>query len=513
MLDLQQRDEGARVEIDRLRLDRGSLGYDDEREKTHIRAELSSLDTQSSTGGVGFSARGQYKGLPITAHGSGGPVLALRDERTPYPLNLELSIGQTGVKAAGSITSLQKFSALDLRLDLRGRNLGELYPLLGVALPDTPPYVTSGHMVHSGRSWRYENFSGRIGHSDLAGTVQVETGGKRPAMQAQLVSRVLDLADLGPLIGAHASKGPHPAGSAPAAGHVLPDIPFTPGRWGSVDADVSLKAASIRRARQLPLEDFTTHLTLRDAVLKLDPLDFGIAGAHLAAVISLDGRQDPIQAHARVKVKKLRLSRLFPAFESGKAGIGEINGEFDLAGVGDSVGRMLASANGSVGLVVSDGRISRLMMEEVGLHLWEVLTLKVTGDKLVKLRCGVANFGVRQGVLRAEALVVDTEVTTLVVTGNINLASETLDLTLNQKTKITSPLALKSPIHVGGSLARPTVEVRKGPMLARGLGAIGLGIVYPLSALLPLIDAGPGHDSDCAQLVREASAPAAKNAH
>jgi len=33
----------------------------------------------------------------------------------------------------------------------------------------------------------------------------------------------------------------------------------------------------------------------------------------------------------------------------------------------------------------------------------------------------------------------------------------------------------------------------------RALGALALGAINPLLALIPLIDAGPGEDSDCAQ--------------
>ena len=165
---------------------------------------------------------------------------------------------------------------------------------------------------------------------------------------------------------------------------------------------------------------------------------------------------------------------------------------------------MLATANGKVGLVVANGEISRLMMEKVGLHIWEILELKLTGDKLIKLHCGVANFDVKAGVMHADALVLDTAVTTIIGTGTIDLGQEKLDLTLNQKTKNTSPLALRSPIHVRGNLAKPDVEVDKGRVAARGLGAIALGLVNPLLALLPLIDAGPGKDSDCAQLVQDA---------
>ena len=525
LLDLNQQDEQARIRIDRLMLDNGRLGYDDAGQKTSIRSELSTglstLNTQPAGAGLTFTAQGQYKGMPLKARGNGGPVLGLRDESTPYPLKADLTVGHTGVKVDGTITSLLKFSAMDMRLALRGESLAQLFPLLGIAFPETRAYVTNGHIVHSERTWRYEKFSGRIGDSDIAGTFQIDTGGKRPAMKADLVSKLLDFADLGPLIGARpgsvqAAKqaAPPPSQTAapitaqvrPAQARVLPDIPFKTDRWDSVDAEVTLKASTIRRAKELPLEDLVTHLSLRDSVLTLDPLNFGAAGGHLNAVISLDGRKDPIQAHAQVRARKILIAKLFPTVELSKTSIGQVNGEFDLAGKGNSVGRMLASSNGKAGLVVAGGEISKLMMEKVGLHLWEILELKVTGDKLVKLRCGVADFDVKEGIMHTDALIFDTEVTTIVGTGSIDLGQEKLDLTLNQKTKNTSPVALRSPIYIRGSFAKPDVEVDKGRVAVRALGAIALGIVNPLLALIPLIDAGPGKDSDCGQLVRDARA-------
>lgn len=512
LLDVNQQDEQARIRIDRLTLDHGRLGYDDPAQKTSIRSELSTSYTQPAGAGVTFTAQGQYKSLPLKARGNGGPVLGLRDETTPYPLKVDLTVGHTGVKVDGTITSLLKFTAMDMRLGLRGDSLAQLFPLLGIAFPETRAYVTSGHIVHGGRTWRYEKFSGRIGDSDIAGTFEVETGGKRPAVKADLVSKLLDFADLGPLIGARpgsvqAAKQAAPPPSqapTPALARLLPDMPFKTERWDSVDAEVTLRAKTIRRAKELPLDDLVAHLSLRDSVLTLDPLNFGVAGGHLNSVISLDGRKDPIEAHAQVRARKMLIAKLFPTVELSKTSIGLVNGEFDLAGTGNSVGRMLATANGKLGLVVANGEISKMMMEKVGLHLWEILVLNVTGDKLVKLRCGVADFSVKNGVMQADALIVDTEVTTVFGTGSIDLGQEQLDLTLNQKTKNTSPVALRSPIYVRGSFARPAVEVDKGRIAARALGAVALGIVNPLLTLIPLIDAGPGKDSDCGQLVRDA---------
>ena len=506
LLDRKQQDESARIRIDRLRLDQGTLGYDDVARNTRIRAELSTADTQPGKAELAFTAQGEYKGLPFKAQGHGGPVLGLRDETTPYPIKTVLTVGRTVVQAEGSITSLLKLTAMDMQVDLRGDSLAQLYPLLGIAFPETRAYATHGHVVHGKQQWRYEKFSGRIGASDIAGTFQIETGGKRPAMQGDLVSDLFDVADLGALIGVRPGKVQAMQKATTASERVLPDLPFKTERWGSVNAEVTLHARTFRHARTLPLENLVTHLSLRDSVLTLDPLDFGLADGLLKVTISLDGRRAPIQAHTRIKARKIQIARLFPTIKLNQNSIGQINGVLELKGRGNSVRSMLASADGKVGLAVARGEISQLMLEKAGIHLWEMLQLKVSGDKLVKLRCGVADFDVKQGVMQANALVVDTEVTTLFGTGSIDLGQEKLDLTFRQKTKNTSPLSLRSPIHISGSFARPEVNVDKAQMTARALGAIALGMLNPVLALIPLIDTGPGSDSDCAQLVRDARA-------
>ena len=520
LLDIDQRDEEARIHIDRLALNQGTLGFEDPARKTSIRSQLSTQTQQgkeSQDAAVAFEAQGQYKGLALKASGTGGPVLALRYEDTPYDLKVVATVGKTSLEADGQVTSLLKFSAVDMNLKLRGDSLAQLFPLLGIAAPVTRAYTTAGHLVHSANIWRYDNFSGRFGASDIAGVLQVETGGKRTSLTADLVSKQLDFEDLGPLIGAKPGSVdaarlmavPSPAidqnknggAGTPLKARVLPNVPFQTDRWGSMDADVKLNAKSIRRARELPLENLQAHLTLRDSVLTLDPIDFAMAGGHLSAVISLDGRKQPIQAHARVKARKIQLSKLLPTVDLNKTSIGQINGDFDLTGSGNSVRQMLASANGKMAMLVEGGQISRLMMEKAGLHLWEILELSLSGDRPIILRCAVAEFDVQKGKMRADALVFDTQVTTLLGVGSIDLAQESLDLTFNQKTKRTSPLALRSPIYIRGSFVKPEVGVDKGRVAVRALGAVALGLVNPLLALIPLVDPGPGKDSDCGQLV------------
>lgn len=512
LLDPNQHNDNARIDIDRLTLDQGVIGYEDTANKTSLRAELSTVPApagNSRSARVNFDAKGKFKGLPLAAKGSGDSVLALLDDSTPYGLSLDATIGQTRIQAQGHVTSLMKFSSVDMQLALSGDNLNQLVVLTGIALPATRDYVAQGHLVRQGNTLRYDAFSGRVGSSDLVGWWQVKTGGKRPLLSADLVSNQLTLEDLGPVIGARtgklqaAIKAVETSGASgavtPPSKRVMPDLPFKFANWDSVDAEVKFSAQSMRQASYMPLEALSTQLSLKDSMLTLNPLQFGVAGGQINAVVRLDGRHNPIQAEAQVQLKRLALAKLLPADQKGIASTSQIGGRIKLAGSGNSVGSMLAHADGSVALLVSGGQISQMAMEKAGLHLWEIFQLTLTGDKQIKLHCAVANFDVKAGDMQTNTLLLDTEVTTLLGTGHIDLAQEKLDLTLNQKTKNTSPLALRSPIHISGNFAQPIIRVDQTRVAARALGALTLGVINPLLALIPLVDAGPGQDSDCAQ--------------
>lgn len=508
-LDREQSSEKAIIPIGRLTLDEGLLGFDDVSQKTHIRSTLATQNLPTGEAGaneVVFSATGRYLGQPFKAKGRGGSVLGLYDATVPYPLKVEASIGRTSLQANGTVTSLLKLVAADMQLALRGDSLAQLFPLLGIALPQTTPYAIAGRIVRSENIWRYEEFSGRFGQSDLAGTIQINLVGPRPFLKGNLTSRRLDIADLGPLIGAKEKKAA-PASAPVSKSKFMPDIPFKTERWNSVDADVTLSAATLSRAKELPLDNLVVHLKMLDSVLTLEPLDFGVAGGHIKAVISLDGRKSPIQARANIGVRKVRLAKLFPTIPMARANVGEINGQFDLSGHGDSVGSMLATSDGRVGLVIVDGEISKLLMEKLGLHLIEIVQLTLMGDKTVKLNCGVADLAVKAGVMEVNAMALETEISTVVGTGRIDLGRETLDITLVPKTRTTSPVALRSPIHVKGSFSNPNIELDTARVAARGLGALALGMINPLLALIPLVEMGPGIESKCDTMIQNVKKP------
>lgn len=499
LLDKYQKNESSRVQINALAVNKGHLNYKDPLQKTDIQADLSTTLTPAQPdAALVFKAEGKYKGQALKAQGTGGSLLSLRDKTLSYPIDIRGSMGPTSASAKGHVTSLLTFSVLDLNIELRGGNLSELFPLIGVVLPDTPPYRTKGRLIRNAKLWRYEKFSGLIGKSDISGTLDVDThASPRPSLKGNLYSKSLNFADLGPLIGV----APAQAQTNGPRERILPTSPFRTERWKKMDADVSLKADSIIRNKALPINDLATRLHMRNAVLTLDPLKFGVAGGALVGSVRLDGNASVIIASTDLKVRKVRLAQLFPTLESAKTSIGLVNGDIELKGRGNNVASMLGSSNGRLALVLGEGEVSKFMMETVGLHILEMLQIKLSGDRNIKINCGIADFSVKQGVMQSRTLMLDTDITRLTATGNIDMGTETLDLTLTQKSKKLSLIALRPPILVRGNFAKPKASVDKTKLASRGLGAVLLGAVNPVLALIPLVEMGKNQNSECARLI------------
>jgi len=94
-----------------------------------------------------------------------------------------LRIGQTVIGVEGTLTKPTDLAALDMRLKLSGVSMARLYALSGIVLPETPPFATEGHLIGTlsphGSRWIYEKFSGKVGSSDIGGSLDYQS--KQPA--------------------------------------------------------------------------------------------------------------------------------------------------------------------------------------------------------------------------------------------------------------------------------------------------------------------------------------------
>ncbi|SPJ32328.1 AsmA family protein [Kushneria phyllosphaerae] len=466
----------------------------------------------STTGGerdfrFAWQLKGTYRGSTLNGDGRLGGPAALR-EGGRFPLEVHLASGNSRLDVVGTLNDPMKLAGLDLQVGVAGDNLGDLYALTGVVLPQTPPYATKGRLTAEldhpeGGVYEYRDFDGTIGDSDIHGSLHYADGTPRPKLTGELVSKQLRFADLAPLVGADNKETGNSVNPDQPKDRVLPVSRFNTDRWNTMDADVRFRARDIVHGESLPLSNLSTHLVMDNGEILMDPLSFGLAGGHLNTTLRLSGQASPLRARIDMHARGLQLGQILPNDSDLTEGLGEINGDATLSGRGNSVAALLGSSDGELQLLIEQGRISRNLMELAGLNVGNYLIGKLFGDEEVAIHCAAADLQFNDGMVRPRVFTIDTDNAIVNVEGAVNLASEQMDLTIKPDSKGFRIFTLRTPLYVSGTLKNPSPGVEAAPLIARGAAAVALGtLAAPAAALGALISTSAGEKSQCGALIQ-----------
>ena len=514
-----------------LLMKQGRIDWNDALQDVDLKVAVQGSEGEAVSGAdAGYVARfsGRYQALPLKLDVRAGSTLPLLQDAegaaaAPWvPLRVEGSVGTSRLLFDGQAAALLGTPRLQGEIRFKGRSLAAVGDPLGITLPQTPPFDLRGTIDHEAGAWRLKAQRAVIGSSQLAGDLLFDQREKPAKLSGQLTGSRLALADLGPAIGGQGGDTTRDDATPP--GRVLPQRRFDLPSLKAMDADVQVDIAQLDfgTTAMAPLQGVKTRVRLAGGVLKLDDLKASVSGGSIAGSTQLDANASPAAWVAKLDFKAIDMAGWLrglstdgpPASAPAAKGAatlkkernqarqggdqavqsyltGLLFGSVHVRGAGRSTGEILASLDGPVQLTLRDGTLSHLATEAMGLDVAESLGVLIRGDQPLPLRCARFDMIARNGVVAPTLAVIDSADSTIRITGQVSLRDESLALRVVTRSHDWSPLSLRTPVTVSGTLADPQVGIEAQGLIGRVLGAVALGAAAgPAAALLPLIEQG-----------------------
>ena len=562
--------DGGLPRIGALAVGAGRIVVDDQPLATRLLVTIEGGESEAGTSGpatpnttttvttntTGWRARveGRWKELPLklaVVTGGAMPLVAAETDSDSAPADIALRVeGQVGAARVlfdGRAGALLGARRLDGALKFGGPSLARVGAPLGVTLPQTPPFDLEGRLRHDAGVWQLLARRFSIGNSRLGGEFTFDSRPATPMLTGKLTGTRLALADLGPAVGAPTGGNAGAPASAPPPppGRVLPQRSFDLPSLRAMNADVAVAIDELDFGTDAlaPLRALSTRVLLDAGRLELQAIKALVAGGSLSGTTSYDTRKAPAAWAAKLRFAGvdiagwLRGTQTPAAADAPPAGptqttklkqerqqarqggdqtvrnyvTGALNAEMDVRGSGNSTGDILSTLNGGFDLTLRDGTLSHLATEAAGLDIAQGLGVILRGDRPLPLRCARVQATARNGIVRTDRGVIDNADTTLRLAGELNLKTEALAFVAEARPKDFSPLTLRTPITVRGTLAQPRIGVEGGKLAGKVGAAAVLGAALgPFAALIPLLDFGKKEEADpCAGLSTQTAAAAA----
>jgi len=399
--------------------------------------------------------------------------------------------GSLNLTLSGGIEELPALNGINFKVKASGKELAEIGPLVGAELPDLGSFDVSGKLAGSAKAISLKAFSAMIDKSDFNGLAKVEVL-KRPKITIRLESSLIDFTTLMKSLEQDEKK---PANKNKQPRRLFSDDPLPFEALKKVDADILLKARNIH-AKDARLDFGHMALKLEDHNFSIDKLEATYKETKISGNLQINAGT-PSQVSTHFLVQNFNLGDFLK--ETGKSD--QVRANLDIAAhlnsTGDSVHSLMADLNGSIGVVMGEGYLTKYLdMLSSGLTK-KVFQIWKPHKAVDQIKCAVVQFDIKEGVAASQAFVFDTQAGVLAGEGDINLGTEQINFLLVPEPKNPGLLSLSTKLRVNGTLMDPKVRPDPLSLVTKGAKFLGTLAVGPVGLLAPFVHLGVHKKHPC----------------
>ncbi len=448
---------------------------------------LRQLRSTASQGVLRLTGDGTVGPLPASVDIELPGIAALIEGKKQLPMSMEIRLADATLAMKGGFMLPVSAANLDFEIQLQGQSLAAFSPLAETPLPPIGPYQASANVGLRGQTFALSEFKAEVGQSDLNGSLRLDPSGPRTVAELDLHSERFQIDDFFWDTGSDKTDA-EPDLKKPDAEEDI-GAQLLGERWAQLefldhtDFDLKIAAESVRSGED-DLGGGQLRIQAAEGRLSLDPLVLDVPGGRVNMAVTLEQKRPGLRGSVKMEVHQFDFGILARRIDPDSPVSGDISIDADLRTEGPDLRRLLAGADGLLTIGVWPVNLSANVFD-----LWAVGLLNALMPSLDPesggsvFNCVVVRLNAEDGVMRNEALLLDTSRITAGGNLEIDFKNERMRLAMQSKPKRPALFSAQPPIEVAGSFDDFRVGLASGAGFGTMVRILTSPITFPFEFL------------------------------
>ena len=437
--------------LGQVRIDDGTVVYDDLADKRHEELDAVNLDIAWAAPDAAASGNGKlaWRGETVEFNGS---VASPRDLFAGKGSQVRFAIASTPLRVSFNGKALGVDGAnLEGEASVSTPSLRTVVALLGAPLGNGPilgPASIAGKLAWHGSGLSFTEATFSLDGNDAKGAASIDFSGARPAVQGTIAAAKLDLSPYFEAVRADAGAN----GPWPFAATRLPVADLA-------DCDIRISASEVLIGG-VRMTGFGATGIVKDGVVTVNIGEAQVYGGKLGATIAAKMDGDRLVGHVKATIDGALAQAPLKDLLAVEALSGKANASIDVNAGGASWGALLHSLAGDASIAIADGTLSGIDIKAIAARMVDPLAEPMPpGGGSALFGKLAATLSIANSVVSTGDLTVDGQDYAVALNGRGSLITGSVEA--NATLTMTAGAGATIPLTITGTWASPLIGPRQ----------------------------------------------------
>ena len=425
---------------------------------------------------------------PFTSDIKAGSLAELLQSKVVW-LSVEVEAFDTKLAYTGRMSLPMVKLSGEMQAELSGKNLSDLDTFFNLDLPPVQNYSLKSKVLLRGKITVMESLELAVGSSRLKGKATLDRTGDKPCLNSTLTATTIQLDDFRfkgwSALGQNKEDGQEKNGTSSV----------------SIDSSDVEKVRKLLNHQSLAALDLSSKIYVDEVLsgkdrlgsgelkarlisgtLSVNPLILNIPGGSFFLTSSLSMGKDDIRSALTVVAQRFDYGVLIRRNKPDSDMAGLMTLDLDLKSKAPDYKELMGYANGQISLVVKPYNFRAGVVDLWAVNLLASVLPKFGQDPAM-VNCVLMKLDVQDGIMKPQALLVDTTNVRVAGVGQVDFKDRTVSLTLAPEAKKPQFFSLSTPVHAKGHFDDFKLSVRPEDILETAIVFITSPVHVPIRRL------------------------------